>query len=115
VSRWTKYGIRTLIAALVISIISMVVNASTRATVNGVPVTKPLNPFPPLVLILLAIGALLILVGLLAGKPQPPAPTPPVQPPAPQPLPPAGWYPDPDVPGGKRFWDGTNWTDQPAP
>jgi hypothetical protein len=28
--------------------------------------------------------------------------------------PPAGWYPDPNQPG-RRFWDGSNWTDQIAP
>jgi hypothetical protein len=28
--------------------------------------------------------------------------------------PPAGWYPDPQVPGQQRYWDGTQWT-QTAP
>ena len=33
---------------------------------------------------------------------------------------PAGWYPDPEVPGGQRYWDGTQWTEDrqalaPAP
>ncbi|MFB9313415.1 RDD family protein [Nocardioides plantarum] len=28
---------------------------------------------------------------------------------------PAGWHPDPHVPGQQRFWDGTSWTDQVAP
>lgn len=27
--------------------------------------------------------------------------------------PPPGWYPDP--PGGQRYWDGNQWTDQRAP
>lgn len=26
-----------------------------------------------------------------------------------------GWYDDPDVPGGKRFYDGNSWTDQRTP
>lgn len=33
-------------------------------------------------------------------------------PPAQPGLPPAGWYPDPQVPGSNRYWDGTRWTDQ---
>ena len=37
-------------------------------------------------------------------------------PPPPQPLPPAGWYPDPDDPGHlQRYWDGRLWTDSRAP
>jgi hypothetical protein len=27
----------------------------------------------------------------------------------------AGWYPDPQVPGQQRYWDGTKWTDHVAP
>ncbi len=29
--------------------------------------------------------------------------------------PPAGWYPDPAVPGTQRYWDGGTWTDHTAP
>lgn len=25
--------------------------------------------------------------------------------------PPAGWYSDPDAPGGQRYWDGSAWTE----
>jgi hypothetical protein len=28
---------------------------------------------------------------------------------------PAGWYPDPVIPGSQRLWDGTRWTDSCAP
>jgi hypothetical protein len=32
------------------------------------------------------------------------------------PLPPAGWYPDPDSPGERRrYWDGSRWTDDFGP
>lgn len=30
-------------------------------------------------------------------------------------LPPANWYPDPEVPGQQRYWDGTQWTEHRAP
>lgn len=26
-----------------------------------------------------------------------------------------GWYPDPDIPGGLRWWNGSQWTAEPAP
>jgi hypothetical protein len=29
--------------------------------------------------------------------------------------PPAGWYPDPEVPGGTRYWDGSRWGEQRPP
>lgn len=29
-------------------------------------------------------------------------------------LPPANWYPDPEVPGQQRYWDGTRWTEHRA-
>jgi hypothetical protein len=31
------------------------------------------------------------------------------------PLPAAGWYPDPEVAGTQRYWDGSAWTDNRAP
>jgi hypothetical protein len=43
-----------------------------------------------------------------AGEPDPGVPEGPA----------AGWYPDPDVHGGQRFWDGSRWTEDrrtPAP
>lgn len=30
-------------------------------------------------------------------------------------LPPANWYPDPEVPGQQRYWDGAQWTEHRAP
>lgn len=44
--------------------------------------------------------------------------TPPENPMLPQgPMPPEGWYPDPDPSGagGMRYWDGATWTDRVAP
>lgn len=35
--------------------------------------------------------------------------------PAPPPTTPAGWYPDPKMPGTQRYWDGTEWSDHVAP
>jgi hypothetical protein len=26
-----------------------------------------------------------------------------------------GWYPDPEAPGGQRYWDGSAWTDHRSP
>jgi hypothetical protein len=37
----------------------------------------------------------------------------PDEPPKPEPA--AGWYDDPKVPGGERYWDGSKWTDQRRP
>jgi hypothetical protein len=32
-----------------------------------------------------------------------------------KPLPPAGWYSDPEQPQTQRYWNGEQWTDQRAP
>lgn len=31
------------------------------------------------------------------------------------PLPPAGWHPDPQAPSTQRYWDGSQWTEHRAP
>lgn len=33
----------------------------------------------------------------------------------PEELPPADWYPDPELPGGQRYWDGSQWTEERRP
>lgn len=33
---------------------------------------------------------------------------------APPALPPAGWYPHPEMSGAQRYWDGRTWTDHVA-
>lgn len=43
-------------------------------------------------------------------QPLPPDPNYPVTPPSP-PSPPAGWYPDPFDGNGKRYWNGSGWTE----
>lgn len=45
-----------------------------------------------------------------AATPSTPAPTPHAPPSVP-----AGWYPDPNVAGVQRYWDGSHWTEQTAP
>lgn len=30
-------------------------------------------------------------------------------------MPPAGWYPDPEMPGTQRYWDGARWSEHVAP
>ncbi|MBU6148462.1 MAG: DUF2510 domain-containing protein [Actinomycetales bacterium] len=44
-----------------------------------------------------------------------PEPIPTAQPAAPPAGPPAGWYPDPQILGTLRYWDGRAWTDARAP
>jgi hypothetical protein len=83
-------------------------------------------------LALIGLGALLALAGLIvfivgivrrsskpavaAGYPAPgyaPVPTPSSSA-RPTGLPAPGWYPDPERPGGRRYWNGTGWTDSRA-
>jgi hypothetical protein len=83
-------------------------------------------------LALIGVGALLALAGLIvfivgivrrsskpavaAGYPaQGYAPVPTPSPAArPTGLPAPGWYPDPERPGGQRYWNGTGWTENRA-
>jgi hypothetical protein len=45
---------------------------------------------------------------------QPPAYQAPAPDPQPTGLPAAGWYPDPERPGGQRYWNGSGWTENRA-
>lgn len=67
------------------------------------------------------IGVIVLIAGLVRrssrqpaavpGWPGPGGPT--ARYPAPV-LPPAGWYPDPERPGGQRYWDGSGWSEHRA-
>jgi hypothetical protein len=59
----------------------------------------------------------------IAAQPAPPAqpsaaplppPAAPLPPPVVPPTTPAGWFPDPERPGGQRYWDGSSWTEHRA-
>lgn len=50
--------------------------------------------------------------GTYPGSPSVPGYTPP---PAAPSLAPPGWYPDPRNPGGVRYWNGHDWTDETKP
>jgi len=66
-----------------------------------------------LIIIALPIVAIIILIVWLVRRGNAQAVRPPV--PLATPLPPAGYYPDPERLGQQRYWDGTAWAVPDAP
>jgi hypothetical protein len=85
---------------------------SSQPYATGPGVEQPLTPEPVAQPFLEQPGA--AEAPVVATTPAPAAPQP-VAPVAPQAaLPPAGWYADPQRPGGQRYWDGATWTQHTA-
>jgi hypothetical protein len=96
------FGGLLVLAGIIVLIVGIVRRSSKPAVAATYPASGyPVQSSPP------------------STYPAPTAAQPPVyQAPAPAPrpsgLPAPGWYPDPERPGGQRYWNGTGWTENRA-